>query len=148
METAKEQSFIKGLMALFVSAQFGRFVLVGLSNTFVGYGFFWLGLWLLESRFPEQSWVRITAFLFSYALATLWAYILHGKVTFKVTLRDKMRRTSVRFAITQAGMALLGSGLLELGVRLSGYDPRLVWFGVAVVTTITNFLVTKFWVFR
>ena len=128
--------------------QFCRFLIVGASNTLLAYLLFWFGLWLFARLGLSGGWPRSVAYLGAYALSTLWAYVWHGRITFRMAPGSTARSALVRFCISQACLALLGNGLLEFGVRISGYDVRILWIVVTAIITMLNFLISKYWVFK
>jgi putative flippase GtrA len=126
-----------------------RFVLVGIGNTVVGYILFRMGLWIFGKMLPgHEPMARALAWMASYCVGIFWAYYWHSKITFQVDPFQNLRRTGSRFIWTQALLAVTGNGLLEAGVQVSGLSPKIVWFGVAAVVTLLNYLLQKFWVFR
>lgn len=120
--------------------EFGRFLVVGLSNTLVSYLGFEAALWLL----PGMNRRVAAAQFASYALGTLWAYILHGRYTFRQ--RRTLPAGFMRFVAIQFCMALITAEILARMAH-AGLPMRLSWVLVTGLAAVCNYQAVKRLVF-
>lgn len=127
---------------------FLRFLIVGISNTIVGYVLFIAFELVLRlvpmTREPNGiQWRPVTAYLAAYCIATAWAFFWHQRYTFNVASDTRRNTTKILFFALQASLALGGSYLLNSIIRYTGLAHYIAWLPVVAVTTITNYLVSK-----
>lgn len=112
-------------------AEFGRFLIVGATNT----GFSYVVFLLLYTLMHYQA-----AYALSYAAGVVLSYFLNVHFVFK-TKRSLASFLKFPFVyVLQYGLGALVLGLL---VR-SGVDPRLAAAGVVVITVPITFLASRF----
>lgn len=94
------------------AAEFGRFVLVGLTNTGVGYGVYLL---LLTSIGYEAAYAA------AYLVGVVVAYVLNSNFVFRSRM---LLRTALRYPLIYAVQYLFGALLLYALVNWTGIDRR------------------------
>lgn len=119
-----------------------RFVLVGLSNTALGYVLFLSFLWLLGDERKHAGLAQ----LFAYCGGTLWSFYWNRRWTFRSS--GKMRSEGIRFIALQAVLALASSGGIALLTAKLSISVHIIWVLVTAVITVVNFLVSKYVVFH
>ncbi len=120
-----------------------RFVLVGGSNVAIGFAIVWVGVRLpFESRFKAGI-----AQMAAYAVGSVWSFLWNRHWTFRST-DAKAAHQALRFAATQVGLAVTSSTALSFAVDRQHWPLAPCWFVVTAVMTATNFLLSRYWVFR
>jgi putative flippase GtrA len=121
--------------------QFVRFCLVGASNTALTYLIFTtltrlMGPWAGRAAVAQAV---------GYPAGVLWSYWLNSRWTFRAV--DHARKRFTRFVGVQAVLMAASAALIGLLVDRLGLPATPAWFGVTVVITAINFVVTRVWVF-
>lgn len=114
-----------------------RYLIIGVLNTMIGYGIFYLGLHL--SLFHQL------ALLLSYVIGGIHSYCWNRFWTFRATgshLAHGLKFTAMTLLILG-----LNAVMLEVLVRL-GFPPKLAQLGCLAVTTVVGFLGHRSWSFR
>lgn len=119
-----------------------RFVLVGLSNTVLGYALFLSFLYLLGDERKHAGLAQ----LFAYCGGTLWSFYWNRRWTFRSS--GKMRSEGIRFIALQAALALASAGGIALLTAKLSISVHIIWILVTAVITVVNFLVSKYVVFH
>jgi putative flippase GtrA len=114
-----------------------RFGIVGVSNTVIGYTVF---------RGAHRVFPAAASQGLSYLVGMLWSYYWNRRWTFRS--QSNVTAEAVRFFSLQIGFLLLSASLLGLLVDRLGQNPSLSWFGTAVLITLLNFTLSRFWAFR
>lgn len=118
-----------------------RFVAVGAFNTVFAYGLFLLFEWLLDGRY-------LASLAASYLVATLVAFVLHRRLTFGVSGRERMLADFLRFESVYVVMLVVNALLLALLVGVLGWPSWIAQALSLVVTTVMSYLGHKFFSFR
>ncbi len=118
-----------------------RFLAVGAFNTAFAYGLFLLFEWALDARY-------LLSLVLSYVVATLVAFVLHRRLTFGVTGRERMLADFLRFESVYVVMLVVNALLLGLLVGLLGWPSWIAQALSLVVTTVMSYLGHKFFSFR
>ena len=119
-----------------------RFVLVGGVNTLVGYGLFALFQFTLGGSIGYLG-----SLVAAYAIATVIAFSLHRRFTFRV--RSGRRLVDfARYAGVTVISLLLNAGILALFVEVAHWNPYVAQAVSLVTTTIVSYFGHKFFSFR
>ena len=118
--------------------QFIKFGIVGLSNTFIGLGIYYLLLWLGANYLicNAVSWV----------ISVFNAFYWNNKYVFKTgnTWLTALLRTYLSYGLS----FLIGTGLLYVFVEWCGISQIIAPVLTLIVTIPLNFVLNKFWTFR
>ncbi len=125
-----------------LSRQVIRFIIVGISNTIIGYSIFLLSLYLL----PPIAIRAALSQVICYIPALLWSYYWNSRWTFGGAMMSN--QSFARFIMVQLSLFALSSLIIGLGVDYAGLPASPVWFVVMAFIIVLNFLATKFIVFR
>ncbi len=129
------------LLAAF-DARFARFLMVGLSNSFVSFCVF-QGL----LRLPHEASLPVSLCqLISYGAGVAWSFFWNGRFTFRS--RAPVVKQGLRFVVVQLFMAGASAAGVALFVDILGWAPTLSWFIIMAPVTIANFLLSRYWVFH
>jgi putative flippase GtrA len=120
-----------------------RFLAVGAFNTVLGYGLFVVFEGLLDGDYSY-----LLSLYLSYAIAIVVAFWLHRRVTFRVTGREGVVRSFVRFVGVYIVTLAINTVALPVLVEWVGLNPLLAQAIVVVATTIISYLGHKFFSFR
>ena len=124
------------------------YMLFGAGTTVVNYFIFWLLAWLIKPA--EGSWLYlliniaawIGAVLFAYVTNKLWVFRTRG-LSFGALMREF-------FSFVLARLASLG--LEELGIfifiNVLKYNALVVKLSLAIVVVLSNYFLSKYWIFR
>jgi putative flippase GtrA len=118
-------------------AQMVRFVLVGILNTAVGYGSFFILLFFCN---------YLVALVVSHFIGVTNSYLWNKYWTFR-TSGDRLREF-LRFNVVY--LAVLGTNIVFLGFLVDGlhFDPRIGQLIVLPTVTLISFFGHKLWSFR
>jgi putative flippase GtrA len=119
-----------------------RFAAVGLSNAAISYAMLRIGL-SLPSRIPYRAG---GSQLVAYAIGIGWSYYWNRRWTFRSN--EPVRQGLFRFASLQVGIALASSAAISLLVDVRGFPPTPSWLAVVTGATLTNFVLSRLWIFR
>lgn len=119
-----------------------RFVLVGAVNTVVGYGLFVA----IELAFGRYTGYLISLYL-SYAIATVIAFGLHRRYTFRVIGKGGMLLDFLRFQGVNLAALLVNTVALPLLVELAQFQPIFAQALIVIITTLISYLGHKFFSF-
>ncbi len=115
-----------------------RFIFVGILNTIVGYGAYFILLYL--------NIYYIFALLISSVIGITHSFIWNKKWTFKS--KGDVRRESLRF-ISVYGMAfLINLVILALFVEKFMFDPKIAQIFALCIVTMISFFGHKYWSFK
>ncbi|WP_458136524.1 GtrA family protein [Komagataeibacter sp. NFXK3] len=117
-----------------------RFLLVGGISTIVNYGVF---LILFEKCGHQYQVASVCGFLTGVAVG----FPLNKKWTYKVNFNNKSCYFC-RYGIIYFIYLLVNLYVLKFSVKSIGMDARIANCISIIVTTIINFIGTKFWAFR
>jgi len=120
-----------------------RFVLVGGTNTVVGYGLFVV----FELTIGRSLGYLVSLYL-SYLIAVALAFVLHRRFTFRVSGTGNALLDFVRFAGVYVVTLLINTAALPLLVELVGLVPVVAQAIVVVVTTVVSYFGHRFFSFR
>ena len=118
-----------------------RFLAVGAFNTVFAYGLFLLFEWAFDGRY-------LLSLALSYLVATLVAFVLHRRLTFGVTGRERTLVDFLRFESVYVVMLVANALLLGLLVGALGWQSWLAQALSLVLTTVMSYLGHKFFSFR
>ena len=123
-----------------LSHQFIKFIVVGVVCTAVNYGVFYALLAISDTHYQICSAAGfIVGLAVGYPLNKAWTYQHHGKTTMGL---------SVNYLAVYFGSLVLGQIMLYLLVDQARLNVLLANILVIGMTTCTNFIGTKFLVFR
>lgn len=125
---------------LAVLLQFVKFGIVGLSNTLISTGVYYVFIWI-DPKFYFAG--NVAGWIVSVANGFFW----NNRFVFRdseFTWQKKLLRTYLAYG----GSLILGSVLLVLQVRLLGISEWLAPWINLVITIPLNFLLNKFWAFK
>jgi len=114
-----------------------RFVVVGCSNTALGFAIFWSAHHLMPA-FGAQC--------LSYTLSMLWSYYWNRRWTFQT--KGRVAGEAVRFFTSQIAFMLLSSFLLGMLVDRWRLPAGPSWLAVMALITVLNFVVSRYWSFK
>ncbi len=120
-----------------------RFLVVGGTNTVVGYGLFVL----FELTIGRSLGYLVSLYL-SYLIAVALAFVLHRRFTFRVSGTGNALLDFVRFAGVYVVTLLINTAALPLLVELVGLAPIVAQGIVVVVTTVVSYFGHRFFSFR
>jgi len=120
-----------------------RFVLVGGTNTVVGFGLFVV----FELTIGRSLGYLVSLYL-SYLIAVALAFVLHRRFTFRVSGTGKVLIDFVRFAGVYVVTLVINTAALPLLVELVGFVPVVAQAIVVVVTTVVSYFGHRFFSFR
>ena len=123
--------------------QFFKFGLVGLSNTAVSMGVYYLVLWCNPALYLLGS---VLGAVVSIANAFFWndRFVFTGNARDIFSLLRRLRKTYVSYGGTSA----LSVALLWAEVTLFHFSKEIAPVVNLIVTIPLNFLINKFWTFR
>lgn len=130
---------IWNLMELFDIRKFVKFGMIGVLNTVVDLG----------SYYVMNKLIGIGPYLsqiLSFLIAALNSFILNKFWTFEK--RNPVTKTeAVRYLITNAGYLTCSLLIMRLFISLFSLDPFVAKFPTAALMVFFNYLMAKFWVF-
>jgi putative flippase GtrA len=119
-----------------------RFLVIGTSNSVVSFSTFWLAI-----NSPVSFTFKVFfSQLLSYAIATLWGFYWHRRVTFKS--KGSAHRQLTNFVLLQGSLALISAALIETAVGRLKFGPAVSWVTVMTAITILNYVICRRCVFR
>lgn len=117
--------------------QLARFILVGLLNTIVGYGVYFISLLYVN---------YLAALIISHIVGVSFSYIWNRRWTFKS--KGNKGVELLRFeSVYLAGLAINMAMLYALVGRM-GFDPRIVQLVLLPLVTVLTFLGHRYWSFK
>ena len=118
--------------------QFIKFGIVGLSNTAIGLGTYYLFLWL--------GWHYMVANVMSWIISVFNAFFWNSRYVFKTSgsWLKALFRTYVSYGFSFA----LGAVVLYVLVEFCSISDVIAPLLVLLITIPLNFLLNKFWTFR
>lgn len=122
-----------------ISSQIFKFLSVGLFCTILNYLCFFLLLHLFEFHFLVASGL-------GYIFGLLFGYYLNRVWTFQ-SVTDSFKQ-KMRYIFTYLFSLAIGLIFLQILVRNYGLVTEIANIYVILITTLLNFLGTKFWVFH
>lgn len=120
--------------------QFIKFSLVGLLNTAIHYGIFYV-------TYEYMGLYHLLASTVGFCFAVTNSYIVNKYWTFK-TRGSKKRREFAKFIIVNLVTLSINLGSMAILVEQCGMDPRIAQLASIGLTLCINFLGNKFWTFR
>jgi len=120
--------------------QFIKFSLVGVLNTAIHYGIFYV-------TYTYMGLYHLLASTLGFGFAVTNSYIVNKYWTFK-TRGSKKRREFAKFIIVNLVTLSINLGSMALLVEQCGMDPRIAQLASIGLTLSINFLGNKFWTFR
>lgn len=120
--------------------QFIKFGIVGLSNTLISTGVYYIFIWIDPKLYFAGN---VVGWIISVGNGFFW----NNRLVFrdsKLSWQKKLLRTYLAYG----GSLILGSALLVLQVRLLGVSEWLApWVNLAITIPL-NFLLNKFWAYK
>ncbi len=114
-----------------------RFLIVGTSNTALGYAIFWTA---------HHAMPAFGAQCVAYAISMLWSYYWNRRWTFQS--QGNVASEASRFFTSQIAFMLLSSSLLGLLVDRWHLPAGPSWLAVMALVTVSNFVVSRYWSFK
>ncbi len=141
----------KGIKALFLEPrvrelvwQFIKFGLVGVSNTLISLGVYYLCVNLLDMHYQLAN-------LLGFVISVTNAYYWNSRYVFKMgthrTFGEHLR-TYAKTVTAYGGTYLLSTGLLWLWVDVVGISENIAPLINLCITIPLNFIINKLWTFR
>ena len=121
---------------------FARFLIVGATNTLVGFAVFRLAMATLP---PWSFRTGVSQFL-CYFVGSIWSFVWNRLWTFKS--KGPAAREGVRFFAVQGGLMAFTSFYMWVAVDLMKGPENLNWVGIVGVATLLNYFLLKFYAFR
>lgn len=123
--------------------QFLKFGLVGLSNTAVSMGVYYVFLWINSDLYMLGS---ILGTILSIANAFFWndRFVFTGNQRDAKSVLKRLGKTYVSYG----GTSLLSTALLWIEVSALGISKVIAPVVNLIVTIPLNFIINKFWTFR
>ena len=118
--------------------QFIKFGIVGLSNTAIGLGTYYLFLWL--------GWNYMVANVLSWIISVFNAFFWNSRYVFKT--RNKWLTALFRTYVSYGFSFVLGAVVLYILVEFCKISEVVAPVLVLVITIPLNFILNKFWTFR
>jgi putative flippase GtrA len=118
-------------------SQLIRFLCVGLLNTIVGYGSFFILVNYMN---------YLIALLIAHLIGVTHSYLWNNYWIFKVNRLDLIE--FLRFNVVYAAVYVVNAVMLFIGVEGFGVDPRLAQLVILPFTTLISFAGQKFWTFK
>ena len=134
--------------------QFVKFGLVGVSNTLLSFGLFWLSSHLFDQAHAfhdNQTYIAWASNAIAFILSVLWSFYWNNKMVF--TLEEGQKRhmgkalLKTYIAYSVSGI-FLNSFLLWFWVDLIGISKLLAQFIDLFIDVPVNFIINKFWAFK
>ncbi len=120
--------------------QFIKFGLIGVSNTIISTGIYYLFIWIDPHMFVIGNAVGWIVSVFN-------SYFWNNRFVFKDS-EFRWWRKLLRTYIAYGASFLVGSGLLVLQVQVLGISEWLAPWINLIITIPLNFLINKFWAFK
>lgn len=120
--------------------QFLRFLVVGVLNTGIDFG-----IYLVLTRIFNVSYVIAT--MIAVAIATIFAYLAHKKVSFRNTDPHSTAKIMKFFAVSLGGL-IMNALIVYLGTHTLGiYD---IYVKIVATGTVMfwSFFMHKYWTFK
>lgn len=128
------------LMRLFADYRV-LFLVVGIVNTAVGFGWF-----VLFELTIGRIWGYMATLLFAHIFSVLCAFALYRYLVFRV--RGHFFRDLLRFESVYLVSIGINAVLLPIGVSVLGIQPILAQAMIVLVTTLVSFFGHKYFSFR
>ena len=136
MPEAKPRDFAT-LVRRFSEVRVLRFGVVGASNAVIGFTVFRVALHACAAFYSQAL---------AYTVGTLWSYYWNRRWTFQS--QGNVAAEAARFFGLQIGFMVLSASLLGLLVDRLRFAAGLSWLAVAVLTTLLNFVLSRYWAFK
>ena len=120
--------------------QFIKFSLVGLLNTAIHYGIFYV-------TYQYMGLYHLLASTIGFCFAVTNSYLINKHWTFK-TRGSKVHHEFAKFITVNLVTLSINLGSMALLVEQCGMDPRIAQLASIGLTLSINFLGNKFWTFR
>ena len=120
-----------------------RFLIFGGINTVIGYGLF-----ALFELFLGKYIGYLGSLYVSYALATILAFYLHRRFTFRASTSGKVVVDFLRFQSVYLVSLLVNTAALPLLVEWFGLKPLVAQAVIVVITTAISYVGHKWFSFR
>jgi putative flippase GtrA len=120
-----------------------RFLIVGGVNTLLGYGLF-----ALLDLTVGRSIGYLGCLFIAYSIATVVAFVLHRRFTFKVDGTGSAVVDFLRFSVVYLITLALNSIALPLLVEVGHIPPLIAQAAITVAATILSYFGHKFFSFR
>lgn len=122
--------------------KFKRFLLVGLSNTFISFVAYTVAVSIL----PKSVGMASIAQLFSYTTGIVWSYFWNRLWVFRSSAH--VARESGRFIIIQVSLMVISAAGIGYAVDSLKVHRILAWVTVMGGVTVANYLLLRYWAFR
>ena len=120
--------------------QFIKFSLVGLLNTAIHYGIFYV-------TYEYMGLYHLLASTIGFCFAVTNSYLINKHWTFK-TRGANVHHEFAKFIIVNLVTLSINLGSMAILVEQCGMDPRIAQLASIGLTLSINFLGNKFWTFR
>jgi putative flippase GtrA len=130
-------------MRRFFADEKARFLLVGGTNTVVGYGLF-----VVFELTIGRTFGYLVSLYLSYVIAVALAFLLHRRFTFRVSGTGNAGLDFTRFASVYVVTLAINTAALPLLVELVGLTPLVAQAIVVMLTTAVSYFGHKYFSFR
>lgn len=118
-----------------------KFILVGIWNTLVGYGVFWVLDTAFSHLFDKRYVAYMSAMVLSQVVGTVNAFVFHKYVTFNSKASGiHMLYEFFRFCLTYVFTFLLSLVLLPVFVEIFHLIPKVSAAVIIVITAVISYL--------
>jgi putative flippase GtrA len=139
-QSLDKQSLFKRLMGVFLNKYFMKFVITGILATILNYGVFYVLLQFFGVYYLISSST-------GYISGVLLGFYINKKWTYESKTKAYKKEIAQYFVVYLISL-LVGLGILKLEVSVLHIHPLIANVFMIGVTTIMNFLGTRYFVFR
>lgn len=118
--------------------QISRFIFVGILNTIVGYGAYFI--------FLHFNIYYVQALFIAYMIGIIHSYIWNKKWTFKS--KENVKREILKFVLVYGITLLINLFLLAFFVEKLKFNPKIGQVFALGIVTMISFVGHKYWSFR
>ena len=119
-----------------------RFVAAGAANNLVNFVLFHAFLTLFRAVPGAPGLAQAT----TYAIVVVLSFAVNRRWTFRSA--GPVHGEARRFALAHLGSLAASSLLIQVGVEQLGLSTNACWLLAVAVTTVSNYALQRFWVFR
>lgn len=134
---------IRGTVTRLLSDERVRFLIIGAINTAVGYGLF------AAFQVSIGGTIGYLGSLYaSYAIAIVFAFVLHRRFTFQIANTDNVFVDFLRFSSVYAVSLAMNTVALPMALRFTNLNPLGAQAIIVVALTVLTYFAHKLFSFR